>query len=347
MGSRHEDPLHKDKSIQSMAQFAVKIRSINGHPSFTAQLNAHDAGPLRRAPLSELQVNVGRLCNQACNHCHVDAGPKRKEIMAWETMERILEWTKRAGLTKVDITGGAPEINPHFRQFVDGFIAIGATITARCNLTVLFEPGQEDLAAWYAKRRVRLVCSLPCYSRKNVDAQRGRGAFDKSIEALKLLNMYDYGVDERLALDLIYNPIGATLPPSQHTLERDYKQRLFEDFGIRFNRLLTLTNLPINRFAHYLDNTGQRESYQQLLVDNFNPQTVPHLMCRHLLSVDWRARLYDCDFNQMLDLPLGAQPWRYLWDIDVDALENSTIAVGAHCFGCTAGNGSSCGGSLS
>lgn len=329
-----------------MTQSVAKVRFGAENPSFTGHLAAHGVGPLRRAPLSELQVNVGRLCNQACNHCHVDAGPKRKEIMTWETMERILDWAERAGITKVDITGGAPEINPNFRRFVDNFIATGAKVTSRCNLTVLFEPGQKDLAPWYAKRCVRLVCSLPCYSRKNVDAQRGRGVFDKSIAALKLLNAYGYGTDDTLPLDLVYNPGGAALPPPQPKLERDYKQRLFENFGIRFNRLLTLTNLPINRFAHYLDKTGQRDSYQELLVNSFNPETVPGLMCRHLLSVDWLARVYDCDFNQMLDLPLGAKPYRYLWDIDADSLDDNPIAVGAHCFGCTAGSGSSCGGAL-
>lgn len=329
-----------------MTQPALKARTVTGNQSFAGYLAVHGADLLRRAPLSELQVNVGRLCNQACNHCHVDAGPKRKEIMTWETMERILGWARRARISKVDITGGAPEINPNFRHFVDGFLAIGATVTSRCNLTVLFEPDQEDLAAWYAERHIRLVCSLPCYSRKNVDAQRGRGVFDKSIQALKLLNTYGYGTHEALPLDLVYNPGGATLPPPQLMLEKDYKQRLFGDFGIRFNRLLTLANLPINRFAHYLDRTGQRESYQQLLVDNFNAETVPGLMCRHLLSVDWLARIYDCDFNQMLDLPLGAKPHRYLWDIDAESLEGSPIAVGAHCFGCTAGSGSSCGGAL-
>ncbi|MFQ6021230.1 MAG: arsenosugar biosynthesis radical SAM (seleno)protein ArsS [Acidiferrobacterales bacterium] len=329
-----------------MTQPVLKISFASPQPSFAGHLAAHGADPLRRAPLSELQVNVGRLCNQACNHCHVDAGPQRKEIMTWETMERILEWAKCARITNVDITGGAPELNPNFRRFVDAFIALDAKVTSRCNLTVLFEPGQEDLAAWYAERGVRLVCSLPCYSRENVDAQRGRGVFDKSIAALKRLNAYGYGVDQRLPLELVYNPNGAVLPPAQAMLENDYKKRLFEDFRIRFNRLLTLTNLPINRFAHYLDRTKQRQSYQQLLVDNFNPDTVPDLMCRHLLSVDWLGRVYDCDFNQMLDLPLGAKRHRYLWDLDADSLEDSAIAVGAHCFGCTAGNGSSCGGAL-
>lgn len=329
-----------------MIQTAIRIRPTREAPSFTEHLNAYGMGPLRRAALSELQVNVGRLCNQACNHCHVDAGPKRTEIMSWETMERILQWAAQAGISQVDITGGAPELNPHFRQFVDDFIAIGANVTSRCNLTVLHEPGQEDLAAWYAQRRVRIICSLPCYSRKNVDAQRGKGVFDKSIAALRQLNARGYAIEESLRLDLVYNPGGAALPPPQEQLERTYKAHLRDEFGICFNRLLTLTNLPINRFEHFLAKTGQRESYQQLLLDNFNPDTVSGLMCRHILSVDWLARVFDCDFNQMLDLPLGATSRRYLWDIDAESLEHSAIRVDAHCFGCTAGSGSSCGGAL-
>lgn len=349
LSRRHRQPLaldHEAANMRGMTQPIANAEPVGENQSFARHLSAQGVGPLHRARLSELQVNVGRLCNQACTHCHVDAGPKRTEIMAWETMERILRWAKSADITEVDITGGAPEINPSFRRFVDGFIAIGAKVTLRCNLTVLFEPGQEDLATWYAERCLRLICSLPCYSEKNVDAQRGKGIFNKSIEALSQLNAQGYGIDEGLTLDLVYNPGGASLPPPQPKLEKDYKQRLFEDFGIRFNRLLTLTNLPINRFAHYLERTGQRQSYQQLLVDNFNPDTVPGLMCRHVLSVDWRARVYDCDFNQMLDLPLGARSHRYLWDINVDDLENSKIGVGTHCFGCTAGSGSSCGGAL-
>lgn len=329
-----------------MSTTATKLQTHDTPVSFTQSLRTHGLGPLRRASLRELQINVGRLCNQACNHCHVDAGPKRTEIMTWETMQAIIDWAARARIANVDITGGAPEINPNFRRLVDAFIDIGARVTSRCNLTVLLEPGQEDLAMWYAGRHVRLVCSLPCYSRNNVDAQRGKGVFNKSIVALRRLNAQGYGRGDMLVLDLVYNPGSAILPPPQETLEQDYKQRLLDDFGIRFNKLLTLTNLPINRFAHYLDLSGQRETYQKLLVDNFNPNTVADLMCRHLLSVDWLGRVYDCDFNQMLDLPLAARRHRYLWQIDADALVDNAISVGNHCFGCTAGNGSSCGGAL-
>jgi MoaA/NifB/PqqE/SkfB family radical SAM enzyme len=285
--------------------------------SFLAALAHHALAPLTRTALQELQINVGRLCNQACNHCHVDAGPKRTEIMTWETMEKILSWTARARIRRVDITGGAPELNPNFRRLVDALIAMNAVVTARCN-----------------------------YTRANVDAQRGAGVFEKSIVALRRLNEIGYGRHPELILDLVYNPGGAFLPGNQQKLEADYKQRLDGDFGIRFTRLLTLANLPINRFAHFLERTGQYDEYLELLERNFNPATVPALMCRYLLSVDWLGRVYDCDFNQMLDLPAGAAAPRNLWDVDVDTLDGDRIATGAHCFGCTAGAGSSCGGAL-
>ena len=315
-------------------------------PSFTKMLRRHGLQALRRAALSELQINLGRLCNQACAHCHVDAGPKRTEVMRWETMTRILAWAEKSRIRKADITGGAPELNPDFRRFVDGLLAMGAAVTVRCNLTVLLEPGQEDLAGWYAERGIRLVCSLPCYTQDNVDAQRGKGVFGKSIKALQLLNSVGYGKDTHLTLDLVYNPGGPSLPPAQAKLEADYKRRLNEEFGIDFSHLLTLTNLPINRFQHFLQRTGQEASYQELLTANFNAATVPGLMCRHLISIDWRGRVYDCDFNQMLDLPLEGRAARYLWELDAEALENRPVAVDSHCFGCTAGSGSSCGGAL-
>ncbi len=325
---------------------ANEVISTTDCPSFEAALEAHGLPPLARASLSELQINLGRLCNQACHHCHVDAGPNRTEIMSWDTMARILDWTRAAGIRNVDLTGGAPELNPHFRRFVDGFLALGCAVTSRCNLTVLLEPGQEDLARWYAARSVRLVCSLPCYTRDNVDAQRGRGVFDKSIAALKQLNALGYGRDTGLTLDLVYNPGGAFLPGPQEKLEADYRERLASDHGIVFTHLLTIANLPINRFAHWLVREKKYDAYMQLLNERFNPETVPGLMCRHLVSVDWLGRVYDCDFNQMLDLPLAAKPHRALWQIDASALVSAPIAVGAHCLGCTAGSGSSCGGAL-
>ncbi|MCG6870856.1 MAG: arsenosugar biosynthesis radical SAM protein ArsS [Gammaproteobacteria bacterium] len=312
-------------------------------PSFAATLRANGLPPLVRAPLQTLQINVGRRCNQACHHCHVDAGPKRPEVMTAEVARRVVDWALAAAVTEVDITGGAPELNPEFRWMVDTLRTAGVQVISRCNLTVLFEPGQQDLAEWYAGREVRLVCSLPCYTRDNTDAQRGDGVFDKSIAALQLLNQHGYGAQRQL--DLVYNPGGAFLPPDQQALEREYRERLLADFGVRFSRLLALANLPINRFAHFLERSGQRESYQLLLQESFNVATVDGLMCRQLLSVDWLGQVFDCDFNQMLDLPLGGTR-RYLWDLDPATLPGKPVAVDAHCFGCTAGAGSSCGGSL-
>jgi len=313
---------------------------------FTKRLVSHGLAPLRRDRLQELQINVGRLCNQACHHCHVDAGPKRTEIMTWGTMEKIINWARDSDISAVDITGGAPELNPQFRRLVDAFLDLNVSVTSRCNLTVLLEPGQEDLAGWYADRSIHLVCSLPCYTQKNVDAQRGDGVFDKSIVALKRLNTVGYGRDDRLVLDLVYNPVGASLPGDQQKLEADYKLRLKDDFGIVFSNLRTITNLPINRFAHFLERTGQTAQYLNLLEEQFNPATVPELMCRHLISVDWLGQVYDCDFNQMLDMPIGDRGTQYLWDLSVSRLTGAPIAVGTHCLGCTAGAGSSCGGAL-
>ncbi|HEC14005.1 MAG TPA: radical SAM/Cys-rich domain protein [Acidiferrobacteraceae bacterium] len=330
-----------------MNDLAVKLPSRSGGATeFGEKLIKSGTNPLTRAALGELQVNLGRLCNQACHHCHVDAGPKRTEIMSWPVMERILGWARQNHIQRVDLTGGAPELNPHFRQFVDKFLDMGATVTSRCNLTVLFEPGQEDLAEWYAQRKIRLVCSLPCYSEENVDTQRGKGVFTKSIAALQKLNSLGYAHQGDLVLDLAYNPGGAFLPPSQPQLETDYKTRLKKEFAIVFSNLLSLTNLPINRFRHALERDGQLEKYEQLLQHHFNANTIPGLMCRHLVSVDWLGEVFDCDFNQMIDLALGAAPRRKLWELDGPTLKAKPVAIGNHCFGCTAGAGSSCGGTL-
>lgn len=316
------------------------------HIPFQKILKQQGLKKLARAPLSELQINLGKLCNQACHHCHVDAGPKRTEIMSLETIEKILQWAATTNIKKVDLTGGAPELNPNFRTFVDSLIELGISITSRCNITVLFEPGQQDLASWYSDRNIRLVCSLPCYTQDNVDKQRGKGVFDKSIAGLQLLNQHGYGADSELTLDLVYNPSGAFLPADQKKLEREYKQRLQQDYDICFNNLLTITNLPINRFAHALKRDGQYDQYIDLLISGFNPNTIDGLMCRHLISVDWLGRIYDCDFNQMLDLPMANKPIQYLWDVNPTNIEGADIAVDDHCYGCTAGSGSSCSGSL-
>ena len=314
--------------------------------NFADTLKTHALPTLKRSKLSDLQINLGYLCNQACEHCHVEAGPKRTELMDCDTMQGILDWSKQAGIKSVDLTGGAPEMNPHFRRFVEAFQAQGAEVISRCNLTILTEPGYEDLAQWYADRKVRLVSSMPCYTQENVDKQRGKGAFGKSIDALLKLNQCGYALDPELPLDLVYNPGGAFLPPAQSALEQDYKNRLRDDFGIEFSSLLTITNLPIKRFEHYLQRSGQLDAYLSLLVENFNPCTVNGLMCKTLISVDWQGRVYDCDFNQMLDMPLAGQPRQQLWDVEISKLDGLPVAIGKHCYGCTAGAGSSCGGAL-
>ena len=318
-------------------------------PHFHESLNSISRALLRDKP-SELQINLGKLCNLACHHCHVDAGPKRTEIMTWEVMQKILLWAEQANITRVDLTGGAPELNPDFRRFCDSLIELGIEITSRCNITVLYEAGQEDLAKWYAERNIRLVCSLPCYTQDNVDAQRGKGVFDKSIKGLQLLNSLGYGKKKEngdsLSLDLVYNPLGAFLPPEQTSLEQDYRRMLMDNFAIEFSSLLAITNIPINRFAHALKRDNEMEDYQHLLVSNFNSETIDGLMCRHLINLDWLGKVYDCDFNQMLDIPIGGGEIKYLWELEIDQLEGNNIATNRHCFGCTAGSGSSCGGTL-
>lgn len=315
---------------------------------FDDALKERGLGPLVRGEVTTLQVNVGKLCNQACHHCHVEAGPKRTEIMSRAVAERVIELLERnPAVETVDLTGGAPELNPQFRWLVSEVRRLGRQVIDRCNLTVLFEPGMDDLADFLASNEVHVVASLPCYQAANVEEQRGRGVFDKSIAALQKLNTVGYGQnDSPLELDLVYNPVGASLPAPQATLEAAYKRELRQLFGIEFNQLFTITNMPIKRFAHLLERQGQHEAYMSLLVNHFNAATVPGLMCRSLLSIGWDGQLYDCDFNQMLEMPLGAGP-RSVWDVDdLDRLVGGSVAVGSHCFGCTAGAGSSCGGAL-
>jgi radical SAM/Cys-rich protein len=316
-------------------------------PSFKATLRTQGLA-LPRLSLEILQVNVGKLCNQACHHCHVDAGPKRTEIMDECTATRVIELMHgTASVHTVDITGGAPELNAQFRPLVVAARAAGKNVIDRCNLTVLFEPGQEDTAEFLAAQRVTIIASLPCYSKANVEKQRGLGVFDKSIDALRKLNALGYGQpDSGLELHLVYNPVGAYLPGSQVRLEADYKRELSEHFDIVFNHLYTITNMPISRFLHALQRDGEYAQYMGKLLDAFNPQAALGVMCRNLVSVSWDGVLYDCDFNQMLELPL-AHKSRTIWDIESLAeIEREPIVFGAHCYGCTAGAGSSCGGSL-
>jgi radical SAM/Cys-rich protein len=315
-------------------------------PDFAAHLAAAGLA-LRRERVTTLQVNVGRRCDLACHHCHVEAGPKRTEALGERGAARVLELlAAHPALELLDLTGGAPELNPHFRRLVSGARRLGRRVIDRCNLTVLLLRGQEDTAEFLAAEGAEVVASLPCYGPENVDRQRGRGVFEGSIEALRRLNRLGYGLPgSRLVLHLVYNPVGATLPPSEAELEARYRSELRDGFGIEFHRLLTLTNMPIRRFARALAREGALEDYLGLLVNHFNPATLPGLMCRSLVSVDHEGRLYDCDFNQALGLPMPGAPT--LFDgADLDAFEGRAIATGRHCFGCTAGHGSSCSGAL-
>jgi radical SAM/Cys-rich protein len=325
-----------------------RLPLLTGGPSFDRALGEHGLAPLARGRIRTLQVNVGKLCNMACQHCHVEAGPKRTEIMGRAVAERVMALLERdTGVELVDFTGGAPELNPSFRWLVAEARRLGRRVIDRCNLSVLFEPGQEQLPEFLAGQGVEVVASLPCYSADNVDEQRGRGAFDKSIRALHRLNELGYGkAGSPLRLSLVYNPVGAFLPPAQAGLEQKYKAELSRRFRIEFHDLLTITNMPISRFAHALERDDGLEAYMSLLVRHFNPGTVAGVMCRSLLSVGWDGQLYDCDFNQMLELPLAGRP-RSIWDIEgFGELEQGPIATARHCFGCTAGAGSSCSGSL-
>lgn len=304
---------------------------------------------LIRARLATLQVNLGYRCNQQCRHCHVDAGPKRREEMSAETLDDVLAFIRASALTTLDVTGGAPEMNPGFRRLVATACEQGLQVLDRCNLTILEEPGYDDLAAFLAEYRVEVMASLPCYLEENVDLQRGSGVFAKSIAGLRRLNALGYGrPDSGLQLSLIYNPIGAVLPPEQCVLERDYREVLAERYGIRFNRLLTLTNMPIKRFGSMLLSNGEFGNYMNILKAAHQDANLDSVMCRDLISVDWRGYVYDCDFNQMLDLPLGVggRPARRLRDLSAAQLDGAEIRVGDHCYGCTAGRGSSCGGAL-
>ncbi|MGB2816205.1 MAG: arsenosugar biosynthesis radical SAM (seleno)protein ArsS [Burkholderiaceae bacterium] len=314
-------------------------------------LKVTDFPSLRRRSIDTLQVNLGYRCNQSCLHCHVNAGPTRSEQMDGDTVDLVIEVMRARGIGTLDVTGGAPELNVHFRRLTESARALGARVIDRCNLTILEEPGHEDLAAFLAAHRVEVVASLPCYSQPNVDRQRGEGVFDKSIAALVRLNALGYAAEgSGLTLDLVYNPQGPSLPPPQHALEQDYKRLLGENFGVRFNQLLTITNQPIARFGSTLISKGQFRDYMALLRSAHRPENLPGVMCRSLVSVDWQGGLHDCDFNQMLGMPLRADGRRgaslHLRDLLTRDLADNPIAVADHCYACTAGQGSSCGGAL-
>jgi len=310
---------------------------------FDEKLAAHNL-ELRAATIDTLQVNVGKLCNQACKHCHVDASPTRTEIMSREIIEQVLTAIRKFKIPMLDITGGAPELNPSFRYFVGEARAAGAAIIVRHNLTVMFEDGQEDLPEFFREHRVVVISSLPYFLQQQTDAQRGRGVFEKSIKALRRLNAVGYGIEKDLNLNLVYNPTGAFLPPAQTSLETDFKREMKTRYNVSFNNLYTITNMPIKRFLGYLRRSGNEERYMQKLLDAFNPAAVKGLMCRNLISVDWLGKLYDCDFNQMLELGIENSLPQTIGEFDPNRLMRRQIMTGAHCFGCTAGAGSSCGG---
>jgi radical SAM/Cys-rich protein len=316
-----------------------------------AEKLAEHALPLRHTRTEVLQINVGKLCNLTCVHCHVNAGPKRKEIMTRATIDRLIDWLAKTDVPTVDLTGGAPEMIPDFKYLVERLKLLTPPrhIIDRCNLTILLEPGYEDFARFLARHSIEIIASMPCYSPANVNAQRGEGVFDSSIRALQVLNSLGYGLQPDLPLHLVYNPNGAFLPGPQEELEADYKRELKEHFGIVFDKLYTITNLPIARFASYLKNNNLLGDYMALLNDAFNPATVDGLMCRNTINVSWQGEVFDCDFNQMLKMGWsgnGGSDALHLWEVDPAMVENRDILTGDHCFGCTAGAGSSCGGAL-
>ena len=329
-------------------QIEVLHQQGEGFPSFGEKLNEIGLLPLKPTQLEIFQVNVGKMCNQVCKHCHVDAGPDRKEIMTTETMDQCLEVLRNnPGITTLDLTGGAPEMNPNFRYFVEEASALGKKIIVRCNLTIIVANKKYyDLPDFFKKHNIEVVSSLPHYTPGRTDSQRGDGVFEQSIRALKMLNAVGYGKEgSGLTLNLVYNPTGAFLPANQEDLERDYKKQLKSKFDIDFNQLFSITNLPVSRFLDYLVESGNYEEYMEKLLDAFNPSAAAGVMCRNTISISWDGYLYDCDFNQMLDLKVACgKEKQHIKDFDTQALTNRTIIIDQHCYGCTAGAGSSCGG---
>jgi radical SAM/Cys-rich protein len=312
---------------------------------FDAALEQAGLHPLRPTRLDIFQMNLGKMCNQTCRHCHVDAGPDRREVMSRETMEQCLAALARTAIPTVDLTGGAPEMNPHFRWLVEQVRALGRHVMDRCNLTILETAPHADLPEFFARHRVEVVCSLPHYRALNTDKQRGEGVYEKSIRALKKLNALGYGDGQSgLRLVLVTNPVGAYLPAGQASLESEWKRELLKNHGLRFDSLFTITNMPISRFLEWLEQSGNLDAYLERLVTAFNPVAARGVMCRNTLSVGWDGQLYDCDFNQMLDMPVEAGAPRHIRDFDLAKLEARAIVTDRHCFGCTAGAGSSCGG---
>ena len=337
-----------EQQLHVLNYFSERIRSL---PTFAGKVANSVGTPLKPKRMEILQLNLGKMCNQTCKHCHVDAGPDRKEIMTQDTMTACLEALRNSQFKIVDLTGGAPEMNPHFRWLVervrDDHKGQSLELIVRCNLTIIVShPNYRDLPNFFKKHRIRVVSSLPFYNAESTDRQRGQGVFERSIEALRMLNQVGYGIEgSDLVLDLVYNPVGAFLPGPQTTLEADFKKQLSDRHQIRFNNLLTITNMPISRFLEYLIESDNLEGYMEKLVNSFNPVASQSVMCTNTLSVGWDGQLYDCDFNQMLDMPLESQI-RTIRDFNSQKLLNREIVVNQHCYGCTAGSGSSCGGAL-
>jgi radical SAM/Cys-rich protein len=333
-----------------LGQTSEQLRILgqtNGIPPFVEKMRIAGLDPLRGIGITVFQINLGKLCNQTCHHCHVDAGPGRKEVMARETAELCICALAKTEIPNVDITGGAPELNPNFRWLVERVTALGRHVMDRCNLSVLLLPGQADLPNFLGRNRVEVIASLPHYREAQTDAQRGSGVFTKSISALRKLNELGYGQPgSGLVLNLVHNPVGAFLPPKQQAIESQFRRELEHRHGVVFNNLHTITNMPIGRFLEFLIASGNYEGYMRRLVNAFNPVAASGVMCRYTISVGWDGTLYDCDFNQMLDLPLGFESPGHVRDFDAALLDERRIATRNHCYGCTAGTGSSCGGSI-
>ena len=333
---------------ENLANANEQLKIINQTDSlarFEEKFKETGESKLSATRLETLQINIGKMCNQVCKHCHVDAGPDRKEIMTRETMQQCIDALAKTNIQTVDITGGAPEMNPDFKWFISEIKKLNRHIIVRSNLTILISNGFEDYPEFLANNNVEIISSLPYYTASNTDRQRGDGVFDKSIQAIKVLNGLGYGKDgSGLIFNLVYNPLGAFLPPKQESLEKDYKRELWNKFGLVFNNLYTITNLPISRFLDYLVESGNYQNYMNRLISAFNPAAALNVMCRNTISIGWDGQLYDCDFNQMLELPVNHGSPKHIRDFDPKLLDNRLIVTGQHCYGCTAGAGSSCGG---
>jgi radical SAM/Cys-rich protein len=347
MQARHKSMKAFGEKLAIANEQLKVINQETAFPHFDEKYELVGEGFLKAGDIEIFQINLGKMCNQVCKHCHVDAGPDRKEIMTKETMQLCLNALSQTDIPTVDLTGGAPEMNPNFKWFVTEVKKLNRHIIVRSNLTILEANGFEDYAEFLADNEVEIVSSLPYYKASFTDKQRGEGVFAKSMSAMKKLNDLGYGKDDSgLIFNLVYNPVGAFLPPSQTSLEKDYKRELQNKFGVFFNNLFTITNMPISRFLDYLIQTGNYEAYMQKLVDSFNPAAAANVMCKNTLSVSWDGQLYDCDFNQMLELNVNHGAPTHLKDFDAEKLKSRRIITGQHCYGCTAGAGSSCGGAV-